>query len=259
MRVLGLALTLALDGWILAGCASQGGPGAGELSFTVVKVYGGNGWIGKENRVPSDILIDEKEGSFYVVEWRDSYVKKFRMDGTFIDWLGESNAWDKTFSLPYGIAAGDGDHLFLTLDGESTVFVMTRAGQKVKALFQAGSGPGDLNRPKGIARSPKNGWFYVVDRYNFRVQYFDADGNVKGQWGSQGSRPGEFYLARGIAIDAGGDVYVADTYNHRVQVFTADGKFLRAFGATAGEGEAVDGGAVCGCSPKGDSTSADSV
>ena len=199
-------------------------------AFTVVRVFRGFGWVGPETQLPADVLVDEDEGCFYVTHWRNSYVKKYRLDGTFVDWFGESRSYGNTFGAPYGIAAGADGNLYLTLDSPGTVFVMTRNGKKVRTFAAKGPGDGQLSRPKGLARSPVNGFFYVVDRYNFRVQAFDADGKVKHAWGSMGSKPGQFYLARGIAIDKRGSVYVADTFNHRVQVFDADGKFLRAFG-----------------------------
>ena len=216
-----------------------GAPGRAE-SYRVERVFGGVGWVGKEQHTPTDIVVEEAgaDGCLYVVQWRNSYVKKFRRDGTFVDWFGESRAWGGTFASPYGIAQARDGHLYLTLDGLSRIFVMTTDGGKVRTFGSKGSGDGQLNRPKGIACSPVDGLLYVVDRYNFRIQVFDTDGNLKRKWGTMGSAPGEFYLARGIAIDADGNVYVADTYNHRVQVFTAAGKFIRAFGKRgAGDGE----------------------
>ena len=214
---------------LLAGVAPS--PAQQPPAFTVVKVFGGFGWIGKEHHLPTDVLVDEDEGCFYVTHWRNSYVKKYRLDGTFVDWFGESRSYANTFGSPYGIAAGNDGNLYLALDSLNRVFVMTRDGKKVRTFGEKGPGDGRFNRPKGIARSPVNGRFYVVDRYNFRIQVFDADGTFRNKWGSMGSKPGQFYLARGIDIDSAGNVYVADTYNQRVQVFTGDGKFLRAFAA----------------------------
>jgi len=230
--------TLVLVGVISAAVlsASGGAPGAGgtDAAFHVEKVFGGAGWIGREMHVPADVFVDELAGCFYVTQWRNSYVKKFRLDGTFLATFGEGRAWGGAFGNPYGIAGGPDGRLYLTLDWRCTVFVMSSDGRKVKVFSEKGSGDGQLDRPKGIARSPVNGLFYVVDRYNFRIQVFDADGNLKNKWGAMGSKPGEFYLARGIAIDEEGTVYVADTFNHRVQVFTAEGKFLRSIGRRGG-------------------------
>jgi tripartite motif-containing protein 71 len=61
---------------------------------------------------------------------------------------------------------------------------------------------------------------YVVDSANFRVQKFDKSGEFIMQWGSFGTNDGQFYFARGIAVDpADGAVYVVDMGNHRIQKF----------------------------------------
>lgn len=51
------------------------------------------------------------------------------------------------------------------------------------------------------------------------------------QFGSQGTRAGQFEGSSGVAIDQGtGDVYVADQYNHRIDKFDGSGAFLFAWG-----------------------------
>ena len=57
-------------------------------------------------------------------------------------------------------------------------------------------------------------------------------------WGTNGSTPGQFIAARGIAVAPSGTVYVADASNSRVQTFTADGTFVSTFGTrTSGPGQ----------------------
>jgi len=52
------------------------------------------------------------------------------------------------------------------------------------------------------------------------VQKFDHTGEFIMQWGSFGTNDGQFYFARGIAVDpSDGAVYVVDMGNHRVQKF----------------------------------------
>ena len=47
-----------------------------------------------------------------------------------------------------------------------------------------GSGHGEFNWPLGVALSD-TGQVYVADRYNDRIQRFDADGNYVSMWGSR--------------------------------------------------------------------------
>jgi sugar lactone lactonase YvrE len=46
------------------------------------------------------------------------------------------------------------------------------------------------------------------------------------EWGSDGSKPGEFHFPIGIAINAADEIFVTDFYNDRVQKFSTDGKLL---------------------------------
>lgn len=57
---------------------------------------------------------------------------------------------------------------------------------------------------------------------------------VAGKWGGNGTGPGKFTGARGLAVDAAGNVYVADTDNHRVQMFSATGAFRKQWAVEAG-------------------------
>jgi DNA-binding beta-propeller fold protein YncE len=101
----------------------------------------------------------------------------------------------------------------------------------------AGSGPGQLNRPRGIAVGP-DGNIFVVDSRNARINVYGQDGTFLLSFGSPGAAPGQLGRlatagaggASGIAIDDSGTIYVADTWNHRIQVFTPEGEFVRGWG-----------------------------
>lgn len=62
---------------------------------------------------------------------------------------------------------------------------------------------------------------------NTRVAKFSSSGKFVFQWGTPGTRPGQFNTPHAIKVDASGDVYVADRENDRVQVFDANGHFLK--------------------------------
>ena len=69
------------------------------------------------------------------------------------------------------------------------------------------------------------------------------------QWGTGGSRDGQFSSPAAVAVDGSGNVYVADRWNHRIQKFSSSGKFLAKWGTNGfGDGQfeqptgiAVDG------------------
>jgi DNA-binding beta-propeller fold protein YncE len=82
-----------------------------------------------------------------------------------------------------------------------------------------GSGNGQFNMPFDIAVAP-NGYVFVADYGNDRIQYFTASGSFLGKWGSTGSGPGQFRGPWAVAFNADGSrLYVADNKNCRVQYF----------------------------------------
>jgi hypothetical protein len=97
-----------------------------------------------------------------------------------------------------------------------------------------GAGNGQFYIPRGIGMDA-NGFIYVMDTGNSRVQKFDSDGNYITRWGSMGSSAGQFYSAFGIAVAPNGNVYVADSANHRIQKFTSAGAFVRQWGGLSGD------------------------
>ncbi len=104
---------------------------------------------------------------------------------------------------------------------------------------QAGTEPGSLQRPRGIAAAA-DGSVFVVDTNNHRVQHFDPAGTLINFWGSKSgadatqAATGQFNEPWGVAVGPDGSVYVADTWNFRIQKFSPDGTFLKAWGSSSG-------------------------
>ncbi len=96
-----------------------------------------------------------------------------------------------------------------------------------------GNGNGQFNGPSGVAVD-NNGYVYVADSMNNRVQKFDSDGNHIKSWGSGGG-DGQFDGPNGVAVDNNGYVYVADTGNYRVQKFDSNGNHIKSWGSLGDE------------------------
>ena len=98
-----------------------------------------------------------------------------------------------------------------------------------------GSGEGQFMAPRAVAASD-DGFVYVADSRNNRIQKFDQQGAFVRAWGGLGSidtnpaEPGKFNEPWGVGVGPDGSVYVADTWNHRIQKFDANGNFLLAWG-----------------------------
>ena len=108
--------------------------------------------------------------------------------------------------------------------------LVTRTRAAVWVWGSPGGGPGEFNRPRDVAVGP-DGFIYVADTFNHRIQKFDREGNYLLEWGSFGiverDEDGEFGMLNepwGLTVSDDGFVYVADTWNHRVQKFTVEGE-----------------------------------
>ena len=93
--------------------------------------------------------------------------------------------------------------------------------QFVAKWGSSGSDDGQFSWPMGITVG-KDGYVYVVDMLNRRIQKFTTSGTFVTKWGSKGSGDGQFESPHDVALDADGYVYVADTDNYRIQKFMED-------------------------------------
>jgi sugar lactone lactonase YvrE len=73
----------------------------------------------------------------------------------------------------------------------------------IKEWGHKGSGPGELSEPHAIAMDSQ-GRMFVGDRENNRIQIFDQDGKILGEW-RQFGRPSGIYITKDDTI------YVADS------------------------------------------------
>ena len=94
-----------------------------------------------------------------------------------------------------------------------------------------GSDDSQFSYPSGVAVD--DGYVYVADTGNYRIQKFDSSGTFVTAWGSYGLRKGQFSYPSGVAV-YDGYVYVADSYNCNIQKFDSSGTFVTAWGFYGG-------------------------
>jgi uncharacterized protein (TIGR03663 family) len=98
-----------------------------------------------------------------------------------------------------------------------------------------GTAPGQLQSPRGIKIGP-DGFVYVADAGNHRIQEFTADGQFVAAWGrlstleTETGTPQGFFEPWDVAVAPDGSLYVADTWNHRIQRLDAEGNVLAFWG-----------------------------
>ena len=81
--------------------------------------------------------------------------------------------------------------------GNARVHKFSPDGKLIKSWGEPGTDPGQFNIVHNIVTDPE-GWVYVADRENHRVQVFDGNGKYETQWVNM-HRPCALYCCRGKA------------------------------------------------------------
>ena len=170
---------------------------------------------------------------FIFVSTLDS-VWKLSMNGDVLQFLHKKDSSAALYlSNPQGIAISPINGLCYVADSDRhRVYVSNSEDLALTphSFGRKGLSNGEFNGPVDVAVDDQ-GFVYVTDSGNHRIQKFTPNGRFVAQFGSHGPGPGQLNCPRCIAIDAAGTglVYVSDG-NHRVSVFTGDGVFVRCFG-----------------------------
>jgi NHL repeat/WD40-like Beta Propeller Repeat len=105
-------------------------------------------------------------------------------------------------------------------------------------IGREGSGPGEFDKPAGVAVDESTHHVYVVDSANNRVEVFSEEGVFLTELSGCGAPAGVpavlFSEPSGVAVDnslgvvdpSKGDIYVVDTKNDAVDKFTASGECI---------------------------------
>jgi uncharacterized protein (TIGR03663 family) len=145
----------------------------------------GLGWFAPANQGASDLIVGP-DGLIYVADTWNHRVMVLDAEGNLVRELGRSgeitdtnNSTDPNVSPglfygPRGIAVADGE-LFVADTGNERVQVFASDGTFLRAIGGAGSEPGQLLEPVGVAVGP-DGLVYVADTGNERISVFQTDG-----------------------------------------------------------------------------------
>jgi len=110
------------------------------------------------------------------------------------------------------------------------IVVLDRTSGKVLRTFgKAGGEPGEFKIPNSLCVD-KQGFLYVSDTHNWRIQKLTRDGEPVWTKGTPGYRLGQFGRPRGIRVDDDGLIYLVDGATEIVQMFDREGQTLMRFG-----------------------------
>jgi sugar lactone lactonase YvrE len=163
---------------------------------------------------PTDVAFG-KDGDFFVSDgYGNNRVVKFRKDGTFVKAWGTKGKAEGEFTLPHCVQ----------IDAQGQLHVADRENDRVQVFTQDGQFVRKYGgfAPFGLFIAPDQTLF-VADGRAHKCLHTTLEGKVLGEWGSQGTEPGQFNLPHGIAVDRQGRIYVGDIEGKRLQRFTRKG------------------------------------
>jgi DNA-binding beta-propeller fold protein YncE len=185
----------------------------------------------------------DAEGMLWLTDDLHHTSRKFTPEGKLLLTIGDPDTpstlqGGKPFNRPTHVAVCPRTGNLYLSDGygNSRVHKYTPDGKHLLSWGEPGTDPGQFNIPHNIA-CDADGWVYVADRENHRVQVFDGNGRYETQWVNM-HRPSGLHLDRGGAArfyvgEIGGGVAVNQDMPNigpRVSIYTAKGELLARLG-----------------------------
>ena len=181
------------------------------------------------------------DNTIYCTDDGDHSVRQCTLDGKILMTIGNPGNSSSLFSgepfnrCTHTATDPDSGEIFVTDGyGNSKIHKYTPDGKLIKSWGEPGTGEGEFNIIHNIA-SDNNGYLYVCDRENHRIQVFDKNGRFEDAW-SNVHRPCAIY------IDNDQRVYVAElgygnnvskdvpNIGPRISVLNQNGKVLERIG-----------------------------
>jgi len=161
------------------------------------------------------------DGSIYICDFLDRSVKIYAADGKFKNYYKNRFYYNR----PTLIAINKQGDIAVNDDEKGTV-ELNSAGKEITFKTE---GHRDLWAYKIFAAAAgKDGEVYCTDFSGDFYMKVSKDG-ISAAFGGHGTGPGLFCGAKGIGLDAKGNIYVSDSFNGRIESFDAGGKFLSDF------------------------------
>jgi sugar lactone lactonase YvrE len=127
------------------------------------------------------------DGHIYCTDDGDHTVRKCTPDGDVVLTIGLPGrpapfmSGDPFCRCTHSALGPDGDIYVSDGYGNARVHRFAPDGRLRASWGASGSGPGEFYIPHNIC-CDEQGWVYVADRENHRIQVFDADGRLEDQW-----------------------------------------------------------------------------
>jgi DNA-binding beta-propeller fold protein YncE len=198
------------------------GPGYVIFNLNNKRVKTINGSGPGRMKKPINIIIDKAENRYVSDTGRDQ-VLEFDKHDNFVRAFGRIGQFKPTDMAILG------DKMYVVDIAHHKIQVLSlQDGHTLYEIGKPGSHSGELFQPTNIAIGA-DGYLYVSDTGNFRIQKFSLDGKFAESFGQVGTGLGQFARPKGVSVDHEGRLYVVDAAFENVQVFNRVGKLLLFF------------------------------
>jgi len=178
------------------------GPGYVVFDFNTKQVTSNYGSGPGRMKKPINIIFD-KDGNRFVSDTERDQILEFDKDNKFKRAFGREGQFKPTDMAIIG----------------DKMYVVDIAHHKIHVLSL---------KPTNISVGA-DGYLYVSDTGNFRIQKISQDGRFVSSIGQVGTGLGQFARPKGVSVDRDGRIYVVDAAFENVQIFNQQGKLLLFF------------------------------
>ena len=175
-------------------------------------------------RQPINLVIDPL-GYKFVADALRKQIVVFGPDDAYVTAFDLPNP-----SHPVDVALWENELYVLDNDDSCQIVVLNRqTGEVLRTLGSPGEEPGQFRIPNSLCFGPE-GYLYVSDTLNWRIQKLTREGEPVWVKGAPGRLLGQFGRPRGLRVGPDGIIYVADAATEIIQMLNADGQVLMHFG-----------------------------
>ena len=212
-------------------------------NFIYLKAFSTNANFLKNINQPIQVEV-MPDGSLYVLDYSDSSLKKFDINGNLISKISygkrletpQRSWWRKALQFvarvypyeklenPRGFTIDRNGNIYIANTKKDKIFKYDSNGSYITNIGVSGVSNGQILGPSSVVVD-NEGNLYVSDTGNNRVVVFDIDGNFLYNFGRLGENEGEFFSPAGIVVN-NENIYVADMGNKRIQKFDLSGNYI---------------------------------
>lgn len=196
-----------------------------DANGKLIKYFGKPGKGDGDFNYPTSVAVSP-DSDIYVVDFNNRRIQVFDQDGKLRFKISEENSGGGPF-IPVVVTCDEEGNLYVSDIGKQQVRIFDSQGKPKGTIGQGGNQDGQISYANGLYVDNRNGWLYVADSNNGRVQVF----TLAGKFLKKLDRNLGFALPRGIIYDNNHErLYVVDTLLHQVKVFGAGLKPIGVFG-----------------------------